>query len=313
MSISVISRIRSWNFSIKSYRQNRTPRWHCEGWFWILCSIYRTRFTYITNDSRKDHAGRSTDAVSAKTQVNGWCSKIIENLQIGMSRHMDSSTTTQMVKIMVQYGRPSRSSWANSARSSFGRTVMGKTIWENPSEVRLGGGFQMGMLIRTPWKGLLSVYVDDIKLAGKKQNINPMWKVLNKEVDLGEPTSFLDRVYLGCTQRQCEVSKDIVDNYRTMFESRISAGALEKLPETRASGNFYAEIISSWSYDMECHAKKCMERYCELSKKKHPTMIQSRDAMHGCSSIYKRINWISWRLSTVCSQIVLKCFFSSYW
>ena len=54
-------------------------------------------------------------------------------------------------------------------------------------------------------KGLfLSVYVDDIKLAGKKQNLNPMWKVLNKEVDLAEPTSFLDHVYLGCTQRQCE-------------------------------------------------------------------------------------------------------------
>ena len=61
-------------------------------------------------------------------------------------------------------------------------------------------------------KGLfLSVYVDDIKLAGKKQNLDPMWKVLNKEVDLGEPTSFLDHVYLGCTQRQCEISKDIVD------------------------------------------------------------------------------------------------------
>ena len=47
-------------------------------------------------------------------------------------------------------------------------------------------------------KGLfLSVYVDDIKLAGKKQNIDPMCKVLKKEVDLGEPTSFLDHVYLG--------------------------------------------------------------------------------------------------------------------
>ena len=35
-------------------------------------------------------------------------------------------------------------------------------------------------------KGLFfSVYVDDIKLDGKKQNINPMWKVLNEEVDLG--------------------------------------------------------------------------------------------------------------------------------
>ena len=54
-------------------------------------------------------------------------------------------------------------------------------------------------------KGLfLSVYVDDIKLAGKKQNLDPMWKVLNKEVDLEEPTSFLDHVFLACTQRQCE-------------------------------------------------------------------------------------------------------------
>ena len=61
----------------------------------------------------------------------------------------------------------------------------------------------------------LSVYVDDIKLAGKKQNIDPMWKLLNKEVDLGEPTSFLDHVHLGCTQRRCEISKDIVDNLRS--------------------------------------------------------------------------------------------------
>ena len=82
-------------------------------------------------------------------------------------------------------------------------------------------------------------YVDDIKLAGKIHNIDPMWKVLNKEVDLGEPTSFLDHVYLGCTQRQCEVSKDIVDNYRTMFESRISAGGKEKLPFPSKSSYFF--------------------------------------------------------------------------
>ena len=43
-------------------------------------------------------------------------------------------------------------------------------------------------------KGLfLSAYVDDIRLAGKKQNLDPMWKIL---VDLGEPTSFLDHVNL---------------------------------------------------------------------------------------------------------------------
>ena len=111
-------------------------------------------------------------------------------------------------------------------------------------------------------KGLFSsVYVDDIKLAAKKQNLDPVWKVFNKEVDLGEPTSFLDHVYLGCTQRHCQTSKDTVDNYRTMFESRISVEGVEKLP-------FLQNLsISSWSYDMSGHAKKCVERYYELTNK----------------------------------------------
>ena len=90
---------------------------------------------------------------------NGRCSKIIEKSQIGMSSHSDSSTTTQMAKIMVQCGRPSHSSWAKSVWSSFGRTVMGKAIWENPIEVRLGEGFQLGMLIRTPWKRVILICV----------------------------------------------------------------------------------------------------------------------------------------------------------
>ena len=122
------------------------------------------------------------------------------------------------------------------------------------------------------------MYVDDIKLAGKKHNIDPMWKVLNKEVDLGEPTSFLDHVYLGwpggwghqgmsqtgggglaraghkqnmapmwkklmnnadlnaptsfldhvyfgLTQRECKPNEIIIEESTKMFESRISAGA----------------------------------------------------------------------------------------
>ena len=88
-------------------------------------------------------------------------------------------------------------------------------------------------------KGLfLSVYVDDMKLAGKWQNINPMWKILKKEVDLGEPTSFLYHVYLGCTQRQCEISKDIVDEQlknfhdRKIFESLCGPVTWRVMPKT---------------------------------------------------------------------------------
>ena len=145
------------------------------------------------------------------------------------------------------------------------------------------------------------MYVDDIRLDGKKQNIDPMWKVLNKEVDLGEPTSFLDHVYLGCTQRQRQRSKDIVDNYRTMFESRISAGGLEKLP-------FPQNLrIPSWSYDMGGHAKKCVERYCELANKTTQQIYKVSapciDDHHFKEEELKSIG----ELAHVCSQIVLKC------
>ena len=66
-----------------------------------------------------------------------------------------------------------------------------------------GRKFQIGNVYSyTEKKGCSFLCMDDLKLAGKKQNLDPMWKVLNKQVDLEQPTSFLDHVYLGCTQ--CE-------------------------------------------------------------------------------------------------------------
>ena len=52
------------------------------------------------------------------------CFKIIENSQIGMSEYLDTSTKTQMAQIMVQYGRPSCSSWTDSVT----------TLWERQFE-----------------------------------------------------------------------------------------------------------------------------------------------------------------------------------
>ena len=139
-------------------------------------------------------------------------------------------------------------------------------------------------------KGLiLSAHVDDFKMAGRTENIWPTWKFLMKDIDLEEPTSFLDHVHLGCTQRECKISDDIVANYRDMLESRISAGAKEKLP-TRASGKPDAEVISSWSYDMEGHAKKCVEKYFELAKWNNSEIFRSRNAMYGWPSIQRRRN-----------------------
>ena len=189
---------------------------------------------------------QAADAVSAYTQVKMEdANKLLKipksecpDIWIRLPRHKWPKSWSSMEDPVVPL-----------ERNLYGHPLAG-LLWERQFEkILLKHGWEKipnwECLFVHREKGLfLSVYVDDIKLAGKKHNIDPMWKVLNKEVGLGEPTSFLDHVYLGCTQRKCEISKDIVDNYRTMFESRISAGGLEKLP-------FPQNIrISSWSYDM---------------------------------------------------------------
>ena len=60
-------------------------------------------------------------------------------------------------------------------------------------------------------------------MTGNQQNIAPVWKKLMKNVDLDEPTSFLD-------QRECKPNEIFAKECTKMFESRISAGATEKLP-----------------------------------------------------------------------------------
>ena len=58
-------------------------------------------------------------------------------------------------------------------------------------------------------------------MAGRNQKMAPMRKKLMKLVDLGEPTLFLEHVYLGCTQRQRKPNETITEQYKNMFESRI--------------------------------------------------------------------------------------------
>ena len=143
---------------------------------------------------------------------------------------------------------------------------------------------------------LLCVYVDDIKLAAKRQNIDPMWKVLHEEVDLGEPTSFLDHVYLGYAL------KDNVKQAKILWTNTEPCLNRED-PENL--------LISSWSYDMEGHSKKCVEWYCELANKTTQQLYKVSAPCiddHHFKEEEEELKSVG-ELSKVCSQIVLKCFF----
>ena len=151
-------------------------------------------------------------------------------------------------------------------------------------------------------KGLfLSVYVDDIKLAGKK--ILFRCGKYDTEKLIWENQHHSLTMYTWDALKDTEMSKDIVDKYRTMFESRISAGATEKLP---CSENLR---IPSWSYDMEGHAKKCVERYYELANKATQQLYKVStpciDDHHFKEEELKSVG----ELSQESSQIGLKCLF----
>ena len=110
----------------------------------------------------------------------------------------------------------------------------------------------------------LSVYVDDIETAGRNQNMAPMKKKLMKFVDLGEPTSFLDHVYLGCTQCESEPNESIVDQCREMFESRFSATATEKITRMGENSRKNCRLVPRHGK----HAKNALRGIFELANKK---------------------------------------------
>ena len=67
----------------------------------------------------------------------------------------------------------------------------------------------------------LSVHLDDIKLAGKTQNHDPMWKTLRTHVDLGKPTSFSSRVlgmHSTCKPNQSMVDANTCSNRESLQE-----------------------------------------------------------------------------------------------
>ena len=155
-------------------------------------------------------AGQAADAVSAYTQVKmEEAHKLLKipksecpDIWIRLPRHKWPKSWSSMEDPVVPL-----------ERNLYGHPLAG-LLWERQFEkILLKFGWEKvpnwECLFVHREKGLfLSVYVDDKKLTGKKQNLDPMWKLLNKEVDLGEPTSFLDHENLGCTQRQCEISKE---------------------------------------------------------------------------------------------------------
>ena len=94
----------------------------------------------------------------------------------------------------------------------FSRTVMGGAIRGSSSGKRMAESSKLGG--------------NAYSLTERKDYSCPCTWTISKLQERNK-IRILDHVYLGCSQRECKTSKEIVDNYRELSESRMSAGGIE--------------------------------------------------------------------------------------
>ena len=148
----------------------------------------------------------------------------------------------------------------------------------------------------------LPVYVVDIEISGMERSLEPTWLIGPSELIMRNLRSSWIKVTWECTQRECKPNKKLVDEYRQMFESRISAGATEKLPDSEKR----RANATAWSYDTEEHERKCVERHCALANE---NIEQFYKVSTPCIDDHqlKKEEWDTVEeLSEVCSQVALR-------
>ena len=161
------------------------------------------------------------------------------------------------------------------------------------------------MLVHRKRRLFLSVNVDDIKVAGMKQNMAPMWKNLMKTLILENRHHFLTMCTWVCTQRDRKPNETIIEQYKKMFESRVSAGAHENY---QVWEKLHAKTVA-WSYDVVGHAQKCVERYCDLANKKVKQLYKVSSLCLDDHQLKQEELKSVGELSEVCLQIVFKYLF----
>ena len=148
--------------------------------------------------------------------------------------------------------------------------------------------------------------VDDFKVAGRKENMAPMWKKLMKHVDPGEPMSFLDHVYLECTQRECRPTKITLRNTERCSNHEFLREQLRNYLRGRETSRKNSRLAirygrsrdkSAWEDIATWRFKKTEQ----LHKISTPCLNDHNFKKDGLETVGE--------FTKVCSQIELKCLY----
>ena len=198
------------------------------------------------------------------------------------------------------------SSWTKLIRTPTRRTLVWKTVRKKHWWNLVGKKHQIvNACSFTDDKIFFSVYVYDIKMAGKKPNLALVWKKLMEDVDFEEPTSFLDHVYLGCTQRRCKPNEKINRPYNKMFESRFFCCSNREITRTEQISRKHFSVVLRRGRT----CSKMRGTVLRIGKQDGPT-IQSFSSLFGRSSNQKKKNRkIKVNCRKFALQTVFKCLY----
>ena len=105
---------------------------------------------------------------------------------------------------------------------------------------------------------LVSVYVDDMKMARSTQHMPKMWAKQDQRKSICTTQCHsLIRCILDVLNEQHKSTTDIVVEKQKVFSKMISSNTDVKIEKKNP------KYIIAWSYDMEGHAQKCVESFCE--------------------------------------------------
>ena len=100
-------------------------------------------------------------------------------------------------------------------RNLYGHRLAGLTLEKLCQNAILAAGFQKipgleCLFVHRQKQLFLSVYVDDFRMAGKKENLAPMYEVLRNILELEDAVPSYENMYLGCNQRNIKFHETIV-------------------------------------------------------------------------------------------------------
>ena len=209
-----------------------------------------------------------------------------------MSRYLDTSTKPQMAQIMVQHGRPSRSSWRKI------RKILLEHGWEQVPNWEC-------LFVHREKRLFLSVHVDEMKQAGKKQNIDPMWKVFMKSSRFGRtdiiPWPCLCGLHSTRMFKQAKILWTIIEiclNPKSLLELRKTCLILRNLANTFPHGPMMWKVMqrNAWN-DIANWRTKQLNNY-------------TKSQLHALTTTKSRIK--KWDLLENCQRFAHKLFLNAH-